>query len=235
MLFLAGTSGFSYPEWRGKFYEAGLAESKMLAAYAAKLPTVEINNTFYRMPKPSLFEGWANNTPETFAFAIKAPRRITHIARLREVEAPVAALFDAAGRLGGKLGPVLFQLPPFLRKDVPLLQAFAACLPKPSRVALEFRHASWFDDDVYQALADAGIALCGSEVEEGDGVSAPFVRTADFGYFRLRLESYTDEGLKSAFDRIAGLGVERAYVYMKHEVLGPEYALALIGLADRRR
>lgn len=231
MLFLAGTSGFSYPEWRGKFYEAGLPEAKMLAAYATKLPTVEINNTFYRMPKPSLFEGWAKSTPASFAFAVKAPRSITHIARLKGVEPSVATLFAAASKLGDKLGPVLFQLPPFLKKDVELLRAFAPCLPKGARVALEFRHASWFDDDVYEALADFDIALVGSEVEEGEGTSAPFVRTADFTYVRLRLEAYTEEGLGAAYEKIRGLGVERAYVYMKHEVLGPEYARTLLGMA----
>jgi uncharacterized protein YecE (DUF72 family) len=234
MLLRTGTSGFSYKEWRGTFYEEGLPESKMLAAYSARLPTVEINNTFYRMPKASMLGGWAETTGPDFTFALKAPRRITHVARLRGVQDQLRELFTAAEALGPKLGPVLFQLPPFLRKDVALISDFAAMLPKSVSPVLEFRHESWFCDEVYAALSTAGIALCASEVDEGEGTSAPFVKTAPFIYVRLRRETYSEPELDRALEAIRALGVERAYVYFKHEVLGPAYALALQARAPAR-
>jgi uncharacterized protein YecE (DUF72 family) len=228
MLLLAGTSGFSYPEWRGSFYEAGLPEARMLSAYAEKLPTVEINNTFYRMPKASVFEGWASRTPDGFTFAIKAPRRITHMAKLKDVAESLATLFEGARTLGGKLGPLLFQLPPFLRKDSALLADFCAALPRDVRVALEFRHASWFCDEVYAVLSASNVALCACEVDPDEGSGAPFVRTASFSYVRLRKALYDAALLADVSSRIRELGVEQAFVYFKHEVLGPKYALELL-------
>jgi uncharacterized protein YecE (DUF72 family) len=199
----------------------------MLSAYSARLPTVEINNTFYRMPQPTMLANWAKGTGATFTFSIKAPRRITHIARLRNVEAALKELFTATAALGSKLGPVLFQLPPFLRKDVPLISDFAAALPPNIEAALEFRHSSWFCDEVYGALSAGRIALCASEVEEDEGSGAPFVKTAPFTYVRLRRLNYSEAELDRAFQTISNLGAERAYVYFKHEVLGPAYALSL--------
>jgi len=227
MLLFAGTSGFSYPGWRGTFYEEGLPESKMLAAYAAKLPTVEINNTFYRMPQASLLTGWAEKTPASFSFALKAPRRITHISKLKDTEALVATLFQLAEGLGAKQGPVLFQTPPFLRMDTGLLTAFCASLPKGARATLEFRHPSWFCDEVYSVLSAAGVALCACEVDPDEGSGAPFVRTAPFSYVRLRRAVYETSELEAVLTRIHALGVEQAFVYFKHEVLGPKYALEL--------
>jgi uncharacterized protein YecE (DUF72 family) len=227
MLLLAGTSGFSYTEWRGSFYDEGLPEARMLEAYSQKLETVEINNTFYRMPQASVLAGWAQRTPGTFAFALKAPRRITHSAKLKDTEEAVATLFQLAENLGTKLGPVLFQLPPFLRKDSALLAAFCASLPKSARVALEFRHESWFCDEVYAVLAAANVALCACEVDPDEGSGAPFIRTAPFTYVRLRRALYDSAALDAALARITGLGVEQAFVYFKHEVLGPKYALEL--------
>jgi uncharacterized protein YecE (DUF72 family) len=224
---MAGTSGFSYPGWRGTFYDEALPESRMLASYAAKLSTVEINNTFYRMPKASLLTGWAEKTPETFSFALKAPRRITHIAKLKDSEGAVATLFQLAEGMGKKLGPVLFQLPPFLRMDLGLLSAFCAALPKDARATLEFRHPSWFCDEVYSVLSAAGVALCACEVDPDEGSGAPFVRTAPFTYARLRRAVYDSAELDAVLERIAALGVEQAFVYFKHEVLGPKYALEL--------
>ncbi len=234
MILRTGTSGFSYKEWRGTFYEPDLPEARMLSAYSTRLPTVEINNTFYRMPQPTMLANWAKNTGAAFTFAIKAPRRITHIARLRNVETALRELFAATSALGEKLGPVLFQLPPFLRKDVQLLKDFAPLLPAGVEAALEFRHESWFCDDVYAALSDAGIALCASEVDADEGSGAPFVKTAPFSYVRLRRQSYSEPELERAFGAIDALGVERAYVYFKHEVLGPSYALALQARASAR-
>jgi uncharacterized protein YecE (DUF72 family) len=203
----------------------------MLSAYAAKLPTVEINNTFYRMPTPSLLEGFRDKTPDGFSFALKAPRRLTHIAKLKNIAEPLAHLVTTAQTLGAKLGPLLFQLPPTLRKDLDLLTAFCAELPSGLSAALEFRHPSWFTDDVYAALAAKNVALCAAEVDEDDGPGAPFVRTADFTYVRLRRAEYDTAGLERALAQINGLGVERAFVYFKHEVLGPSYALDLLARA----
>jgi uncharacterized protein YecE (DUF72 family) len=231
MFLCAGTSGFSYPSWKGVFYEKSLPEARMLEAYAQKLPSVEINNTFYRLPKPSLLEGWAGRVPATFSFAIKAPRRITHSAKLKNVEAPFQELLAAVRMLEGKLGPILFQLPPILKKDTALLADFCQTLPKDIRAAFEFRHASWFSDDTYAVLSDCGAALTAAEVDPDEGTGAPYVRTADFTYVRLRRASYEPAELERALMQIERLDVERAYVYMKHEVLGPSYAMTLLSRA----
>jgi uncharacterized protein YecE (DUF72 family) len=230
MQLLAGTSGFSYKEWRGSFYEERLPEASMLEAYSQKLPTVEINNTFYRMPQPSLFENWRKKVPEGFTFALKAPRRITHISKLKNVAEPVKYLVEAARLLGGTLGPTLFQLPPTFRKDTALLNELCSIWPKELNAALEFRHTSWFADDVYSILEAAGVALCGSEVDDDEGPSSPFVRTAPFTYVRLRRLEYTSASLGAALEKIAGLKVEKAFVYFKHEVKGPAYAQQFIAL-----
>jgi uncharacterized protein YecE (DUF72 family) len=230
MQLMVGTSGFSYTEWRGTFYEERLPEAKMLEAYAQKLPTVEINNTFYRTPKPSLFENWRERTPASFRFALKAPRRITHISKLKNVTEPLRYLVEVARVLGDKLGPTLFQLPPTFRKDVALISALCDEWPKDLRAALEFRHASWFSDDVYAVLEAAGIALCGTEVDADEGESSPFVRTAPFTYVRLRREDYSPQALGDSLAKIRALNVEHAFVYFKHEVKGPAYAEQLLAL-----
>ena len=162
---IAGASGYSHKEWQGTFYPEKIRPDAMLAFYAERLPTVEINNTFYQMPKPAVLEAWSVATPETFRFAIKASRRITHDARLKAEDAAdsVAFLYRNLATLGDKRGPVLFQLPPFLKKDLPRLEGFLALLPDDHRAAFEFRNESWFDDDVYAALRRAGASLCLSE------------------------------------------------------------------------
>lgn len=228
MQLLVGTSGFSYKEWRGEFYEDKLPASQMLASYAARLPTVELNNTFYRMPAPAMLSGWGETVPASFRFAVKAPRRITHVQKLSGASESVQALFRACEKLGDKLGITLFQLPPFLRKDLTLIAELGAALPASARVALEFRHASWFCDETYQALSDAGMALCAAEVDPDDKGGAPFVRTAPFTYARLRRSDYDDAALSAALERIVSLRAEIAYVYFKHERLGPRYALDLM-------
>ncbi|MFZ5892233.1 MAG: DUF72 domain-containing protein [Myxococcota bacterium] len=230
MQLLAGTSGFSYTEWRGTFYEERLPEAKMLEAYAQKLPTVEINNTFYRTPQPSLFENWRAKVPANFTFALKAPRRITHISKLKNIADPVRHLVDVARILGDRLGPTLFQLPPTFRKDTALLADLCATWPTDLRAALEFRHPSWFADDVYAILANANIALCASEVDPDEGDNSPFVRTAPFTYVRLRRMEYTPESLAQALDKVRALEVDQAFVYFKHEVKGPEYAQRFLAL-----
>jgi len=199
----------------------------MLPFYSARLPTVEINNTFYRMPQTTMLDHWAQVTPAGFRFAIKASRRITHISRLKESAADsVAYLYKNLAALGSKRGPVLFQLPPLLKKDLPRLESFLAMLPHGHCAAFEFRNPSWFDDDVYAALREAGAALCLSERE--DGASPPLVETAPWGYVRLRLEHYSDDDLERWAERLAETSWREVFVYFMHEPTAPAYAQALM-------
>jgi uncharacterized protein YecE (DUF72 family) len=223
---LSGTSGFSYPAWKGVFYPAGLPARRMLQHYATRLDTVEVNATFYRMPRPETLAGWRSEVPPGFLFSLKAPQLVTHVKRLRDVEGTVAAFYRAAAELGATLGPVLYQLPPSLKKDLSRLTDFLAALPTGGRAAFEFRHASWLSDDVYSALSSRGAALC---LAEDDESAAPVVGTADFGYLRLRRSEYGPEGLRAWADRILTQPWKEAFVYFKHEdeARGPSFALAL--------
>jgi uncharacterized protein YecE (DUF72 family) len=224
-----GTSGYSYKPWKGSFYPEDLPTAKMLEFYASRLPTVEINNTFYRMPKPELLERWADDVPESFRFVLKASQRITHMKRLRGVEEEVAYFVKTAAVLGPRLGPLLFQLPPNSKKDVERLRDFLALLPAHARAALEFRHDSWFDEEVYQALRDAGAAHCLADTDESEGEPA-LVATADWGYLRLRRSEYSDEELQAWVARIRAQPWQEAYVFFKHEDegRGPDLAQRLI-------
>jgi uncharacterized protein YecE (DUF72 family) len=224
MQMLAGTSGYSYKEWVGPFYPEKTPAPAMLRYYAERFPTVEINNTFYRMPDTSLLERWASEVPAGFAFALKAPQRITHIKRLKEIQSDVAEFTRRAAVLGDKLGILLFQLPPFLKKDVARLRDLLGALPPGRRVALEFRHDSWHDDEVYETLRERGAALCVME-EDGEQTS-PFVVTSQDAYLRLRRTQYSDDDLRAWADRIAAQPLERAWVYFKHEDegLAPRFA-----------
>lgn len=232
MKLLAGASGYSYKEWKGGFYPEKIKPEAMLASYAERLPTVEINNTFYQMPKAEVLEKWAQATPPGFRFAIKAPRRITHQARLAADEAAesVAYFYEALDALGAKRGPVLFQLPPFLKKDLPRLSEFLALLPEGHRAAFEFRNDSWLTDDVYDALKGAGAALCISERE--DHAPPPLVRTASWGYVRLRLEAYAQADLQQWAATLAATGWREVYAYFMHEPTAPAYARSLLTLAS---
>lgn len=223
MRVLTGTSGFSYKEWKGSFYPADLPDKRMLAHYATRLAAVEINNTFYRMPKTELVAGWAAQVTGSFRFVLKAPQRITHRERLERSEASLATFVSAARVLGDKLGAVMFQLPPFFKKDVPRLAAFLELIPEDIKAAFEFRHASWFADDVYGALRAKNVALVGGDAEEADK-SPPLVATAGFGYLRLRAPEYSDAGLSTWAAKIAEQPWTSAFVFLKHEVLGPAYA-----------
>ena len=229
----AGTSGYCYKEWRGHFYPDKLPESAMLGYYAARLPTVEINNTFYRMPAPAMLERWAQEVPENFSFTLKAPRRITQDERLRESESSVAAFLQRAGALGDKLGVLLFQLPHFLRKDVPRLRDFLGLLPPGCRAAFEFRHASWQDDEVYETLRARGVMLCVTDTDEGD---TPFAATADCGYVRLRRTHYDEADLRGWIERIAAQPLSRTYVYFMHEdeALGARFAMLMNALWQKQ-
>ena len=229
MQLLAGTSGFSYKEWLGRFYPEKLPATEMLRFYAQHFATVEINNTFYRMPAESMLEGWTQQVPEGFVFTLKAPRRITHDKRLREIDADVAEFVRRAGALGDKLGVLLFQLPPNMKKDMQRLINLLALLPKDKRFALEFRHASWQDQEVYDALRAGGAMLCVTDTDEGD---TPFVSTSDYGYIRLRRTHYDDADLQVWAERLASQPLARTYVYFMHEdeALGTKFAQRLFEL-----
>ena len=230
MKLFAGASGYSFKEWKGSFYPADMKPDGMLAYYSARLPTVEINNTFYRMPKTEMLEKWARIAPSDFKFAIKASRRITHFAHLKPESADsVAFLYRCLEVLGGKRGPVLFQLPPVMKKDLPRLTAFLQLLPAGHQAAFEFRNESWFADDVYDALRAAGASMCLSERE--DNAPPPLVETASWGYVRLRLETYTDADLEQWARKLAGTKWSDTYVYFMHEPTAPAYAQTLMRFA----
>lgn len=225
-----GTSGYSYPEWKGNFYPEKLAAKDMLRYYAERFPTVEVNNTFYRMPKESVLQGWAEQVPENFRFVIKASQRITHFQRLKECEELLAYLFRVTGSLGSRLGPLLFQLPPNFKKDVPRLEAFFAAMPERRRCAVEFRHASWFDDETFDTLRRHAAALCVSDT--GEEPVAPLVATTDWGYVRLRRENFSDTDLKDWARRLREQPWTEAFVFLKHEEegIGPKLAAQLTKL-----
>ncbi|HXN31190.1 MAG TPA: DUF72 domain-containing protein [Polyangiaceae bacterium] len=217
MRVLVGTSGYSYKEWKPAFYPDDLPARSFLHYYAERLPTVEINNTFYRMPTGKLVSGWASEVPDTFTFALKAPQRITHVARLKDVSEPTAAFLRVAGELGPRLGPLLFQLPPFLRKDTPRLHAFleaTVALPQRPRIAVEFRHPSWFDDEVFDALRAHRASLC---IAEGEALASPLVATADWGYVRLRRDAYPSDLVAEWARKIQSQPWTDAFVYVKHD------------------
>jgi uncharacterized protein YecE (DUF72 family) len=223
-----GTSGYNYPEWRGSFYPQKLATTKMLAFYAERLATVEINYTFYRSPTPPVLAAWSRQTPPAFRFTLKAPKRITHDARLRDCGEPLRRFVETAATLGGKLGMLLFQLPPFFRKDVAVLDAFLEELPREAPAAFEFRHLSWFADEVLARLKARNLALC---VADSEKLSTPVEITADCAYFRLRDEGYTRRDIERWARTIAD-GTSRcreAFVYFKHEEAGkgPQFARQL--------
>ena len=227
--FLVGTSGFSYPSWRGAFYPDDVPQRAWLAYYAERFPTVEINNTFYRMPKPELLEGWRGQVGDAFRFALKAPQRITHHQRLKPESLDGAVEFvRRAGALGEQRGPLLFQLPPNLRADPPRLDAFLAALPEGVEAAVEFRHESWHADETYQVLEARRAALC---IADTESLTTPLVATAPFGYVRLRREDYADGELASWAERLGAVARwQRTYVYLKHDEAGRAPALARVFL-----
>src|SRR5262245_22515138 len=234
MELLAGTSGYSYKEWKGHFYPEKLAGDAMLRYYAERFPTVEINNTFYRMPGAEMLARWAADVPEHFAFTLKAPRRITHDKRLKEVGPDVAELLRRAAALGSKLGPVLFQLPPSFKKDLAALADLLAAIPPGHRIACEFRHPTWEDEAVYEMLRGHNAMLCAADTDKGE--SPPLVATAKCGYLRLRRVAYDDADLRAWVKQIAAQPWERVYVYFKHEDegLGPKFAARFIELWQKQ-
>src|ERR1051325_917607 len=226
-----GTSGYSYKEWKGTFHPEDLPDKQMLRFYGERFRSVEINNTFYRMPKASVLEAWAAEVPADFKFVLKASKQITHVHRLKEAGDSVSYLLKVAGTLKERLGPLLFQLPPFLKKDAPRLREFLALLPTDRRAAFEFRHQSWFDTEIFGLLRDHHAALCIAEAE--NDLEIPFESTADWGYLRLRRPDYGEAELKEWSERVRRQDWRDAFIFFKHEEegKGPEMAKRFLDLA----
>src|SRR5262245_651113 len=233
MQFFVGTSGYSYKEWKGGFYPDKLRQEQMLSYYAERFGTVELNNTFRRMPTEMALQSWASQTPTSFRFAIKAPQTITHFKRLKEAGEPTKELFRVAGALKTRLGPVLFGLPQNMKKDLARLKAFLPLIPKKVQAAIEFRHDSWFDDEVFECLRLNRCAMCVTDDE--DLPLAPLMRTANWGYIRLRRTNYTKKSLSNWIRKANSIGWEQAYVFFKHENtgIGPKLANRFLELAKR--
>lgn len=221
-----GTSGYNYTEWLGSFYPEDLAENRMLPYYAEQFDTVEINYTFYRMPTVRILQGWGKETPSDFVFSLKAPRRITHDLRLRDAADPLTFFTETAAALKDRLGVLLFQLPPFLKKDAARLEDFLHQVPEGFRTAFEFRNNTWYAEDVFECMRRFNVALCITESEQRD---TPFEVTADFGYFRLRKPEYSEAELEEWAKRIDAAAPQwrDCFVYFKHEAegKGPQFAL----------
>jgi uncharacterized protein YecE (DUF72 family) len=234
MRLLAGTSGFSYKEWLGEFYPDKLPAKEMLAYYATRLPAVEINNTFYRMPNAAAIQAWRSQVPDSFSFAIKVPQRISHFKRLRDCGADLQVLFAALADLGPSLGSLLVQLPPHARCDAAALEAFLRELPASSRPAFEFRHDSWHVPAVFDLLRSHNAALVQSE---SDPKFEPLPWTAEWAYLRLRRVDYTTADLERWLERIEASGVSVAHVFFKHEdgATGPKLAAELLAMAAAPR
>lgn len=231
MRVLTGMSGYAYREWKGSFYPADLPAEGMLTHYATRFPTVEINSSFYRMPKEEVLLDWARQVPGAFQFCLKATRRITHDARLAGVGDLLEYVTRTANVLGSRRGPMLFQLPPWFSRDLPRLREFLDLLPRGWRTVLEWRHPSWFDDPVHDLLRERGVALCVAEQEEGP---TPLVPTTSWGYVRLHRAGYTDADLAAWAARIREQPWDEAFVFFKHEenIAGPAVALRFAELAS---
>jgi uncharacterized protein YecE (DUF72 family) len=227
-----GTSGYSYKEWKGNFYPEDLLAKEMLSYYSRRLPAVEINNTFYRLPQPSMIENWKEQVPAAFRFSIKATQRITHIKRLNNCAEETEYLMKTAALLGERLGVVLFQLPPNMKKDTERLERFLNLLPDGTRAAFEFRHESWFDDETYSLLSSKACALVASDTDEkplGEIIST----AAKWGYLRLRRQAYEQADLAEWMNRVRNQEWEDAFIFFKHEDegVGPKLAAQFLGLA----
>jgi uncharacterized protein YecE (DUF72 family) len=224
-----GTSGYNYPEWKGTFYPQKMPAAKMLPYYAQHFATVEINYTFYRTPNEKILAGWNTQTPENFKLTLKAPKRLTHIAKLRECADLLAYFLKTAATLGPKLGAILFQLPPYFRKDLEVFDAFLQLLPQGTCAAFEFRHASWMDPEVFARLRAHDLALC---VADSEKFSTPVQITARYGYFRLRDEGYKPDDLVrwAQVIREQAAHCSDVFIYFKHEEsgIGPQFAKILL-------
>jgi uncharacterized protein YecE (DUF72 family) len=227
-----GTSGFGYKEWRGKFYPERFSAKEMLRFYASRFPAVEINNSFYRLPKPTVLRSWSEQVPPEFRFVLKAPRRITHTRRLKDAGAEVEDLFSVIKALGSNQGAILFQLPPNFKKDIERLQTFLCLLPADQQVAFEFRHSSWMDEEVFALLRSRDCALCGADTDEVE--ACDLIKTGSWGYVRLRRREYSRADLRHWRRRICAQAWDHAYVFFKHEdeATGPKFAAEFLNEAE---
>lgn len=235
MNILVGTSGWSYKEWKGSFYPEKLPAEGMLRFYASHFPTVEVNNSFYRIPSERVLANWAGQVPEGFRFVLKASRRVTHNGRLKDEDGSLDYFLRAVNPLGERLGPTLFQLPPNFRKDATRLEDFLGRLPRRWEAAIEFRNSTWFDEEVYALLRARDVPLVGVDEDEGEGIGAPLVPTASWGYVRLRRSQYDAASLKAWADRIGQQPWREVYVFLKHEEgkpTGPAAAQQMKQLTD---
>lgn len=232
VLTFVGTSGFSYKEWKGSFFPKDLPASRMLRFYSEHLNAVEINASFYRMPSSAMLSKWSKEVGAGFVFVLKAPRSITHQKQLKDAGDVLAAFWKAANSLGRKLGPILFQLPPFLKKDLVRVREFAQLLPEGCRAAIEFRHDSWFDEEVYELLRACRISLCAADTDEKPATLVP---TCDWGYLRLRRTAYGETELAEWAARIRSQPWSESFVFFKHEDegTGPRCAAQFNGLLQR--
>ncbi len=230
MKLYVGTSGYSYREWKGSFYPEDLPAGQMLRYYATRLPAVEINNTFYRLPRETVLQSWADQVPGDFRFVLKASQKITHFKRLKDAVEETGYLLRTASVLGDRLGVILFQLPPNMKKDTPRLASFLTLLPDTMQFAFEFRHASWSEEDAVTLLRERNCALC---IADSDDTEMPFLRTASWGYLRLRREEYTIAALRTWMNTIEEQSWDHAFVFFKHEdeATGPKLAEQFLGLS----
>ena len=232
----AGTSGWSYDEWKGSFYPDDVSSSHMLRYYAERFGSVEVNNTFYRLPKPEVLAGWAAQVPDDFTFALKASQRITHSGKLGPGSAdPLEYFLSSCEGMGDKLGPILFQTPPWLKKDVPVLRDFLARIPAERKAAFEFRNQSWFDDEVYETLNTRDAALVVADTGE-EGKDPPLVPTATWGYARLRRVAYEGDLLETWARALTEPAWTELYAFFKHEDegTGPRLAARFLELVKAR-
>jgi uncharacterized protein YecE (DUF72 family) len=235
---LVGTSGWSYKEWKGSFYPSKMPAEEMLRFYSDRFRTVEVNNSFYRIPAEKVLAGWAEQVPQSFRFVMKASRRVTHNNRLKDEDGSLGYFLRAINPLGERLGPTLFQLPPNFKKDMDRLLGFLAALPRHWPAAIEFRHSSWFDDEVYNALMSRGVALVAVDEDEGEASGSPLLPTASWGYLRLRRVTYDEAQLRGWAERILGQPWSEAYVFLKHEdgsPAGPDAAAEISRILEQIR
>jgi uncharacterized protein YecE (DUF72 family) len=231
MSLLVGTSGYSHAEWKGSFYPEKISQKKMLEFYAQRFSTVEVNYTFRQLPARKVVENWAQQVPPSFRFVLKAQQLISHVKRLQNAEQETDAFLDVASALGERQGPILFQLPPSFKKDIPRLDAFLKHIAGRAKVAFEFRHASWFGDELTDCLRAHSAVLC---VADGDDLPATdLVRTADWGYLRLRDDNYSDDRLRDWLKRVKAHQWDETYVFFMHEDtgIGPKLAIRFLELA----
>jgi uncharacterized protein YecE (DUF72 family) len=236
MRIFVGTSGWSYKEWKGSFYPPKIPPEEMLGYYSARFTTVEVNNTFYRMPAERMLAAWADQVPPEFRFVVKASRRITHNNRLSDEDGSLGYFLRAVNPLGERLGPTLFQLPPNFKKNLDRLRGFLDLLPRRWPAAFEFRHPSWFDDEVFDLLRSRDVPLVAVDAGEEEDMGSPLVATGSWGYLRLRRSAYAEEGLRVWADRIKDQPWNEAYVFLKHEdgsPTGPAAAAEMRGIIDQ--